>query len=76
MLLYSLLVVQNPVSGRQNHKSELSAGEDVINELIEILEPKVVSGGDNSTLVESTSQFNHNLASSLVVNYLELTDVA
>lgn len=56
--------------------SELSRGKDAVGPLLEVGEGKVVTGGDNTTLVDPADQFNHNLLGSVIINDLKLSDVA
>ena len=62
MLSLGLLVVHDTIGGGQDDLSELSGGEDVVHELLEVLKLEVVAGRDNSALVEAAVQLNNNLA--------------
>ena len=53
VLSLCLVVVHDAVGGGQDDASELSGGEDVGDELLEVLKLQVVSGGDDSALVQS-----------------------
>ena len=75
VLSLGFFVVHDTVGSGENDVSELSGGEDVVDELLEVLEFEVVSGGDDSALVQSSVQLNDDLSVSLVVNDLEFTDV-
>ncbi len=75
VLSLGLFVVHDAVGGGEDDLSELSGGEDVVDELLEVLELEVVSGGDHAALVESAVKLNDNLARALVINNLELIDV-
>ncbi len=75
VLSLGLFVVHDAVGGGEDDLSELSGGEDVVDELLEVLELEVVSGGDHAALVESAVELNDNLARALVINNLELIDV-
>ena len=75
MLSLGFFVIHNTVGGGEDDISELSGWEDVVDELLEILDLEIVSGGDDSALVQSAVQLNNDLACSLVVNDFELIDV-
>lgn len=75
VLSLGLFVVHDAVGGGEDDLSELSGGEDVVDELLEVLELEVVSGGDNAALVESAVELNDDLTRALVINNLELADV-
>ena len=62
MLSLGLLVIHDSVGGGQDDLTKLSGGKNVIDELLEVLQFKVVSGGDNATLVKSAVQLYHNFA--------------
>jgi hypothetical protein len=62
VLSLGLLVVHDTIGGGQDDLSELSGGEDVVHELLEVLKLEVVAGRDNSALVEAAVQLNNNLA--------------
>ena len=76
VLSLGLLVVHDAVGGGQDDLSELSGGENVGDELFEVLKLEVVSGGDDTTLVESSVQFNNDFDCSLVIHNFELIDVS
>jgi hypothetical protein len=75
VLSLGLFVVHDPVGGGEDNVAELSGREDVINELFEVRDFEVESWGDNSALVKSAGQLNHDLSCSLIVNNSELSDV-
>ena len=62
MLSLGLLVIHDSVGGGQDDLAELSGGKNVIDELLEVLQFKVVSGGDNAAFVKSAVQLYHNFA--------------
>ena len=62
VLSLGLFVVHDAVGGGEDDLSELSGGEDVVDELLEVLELEVVSGGDHAALVESAVELNDDLA--------------
>ena len=76
MLSLGLLVVHDAVGGRENDLAELSGGKNVVDELLEVLQLQVVSGGDHTALVKSSVELNNNFACSLVIYDLKLIDVA
>lgn len=55
--------------------SELSGGEDVAGPFFELGEEDIVSGGDDSALVDATDKLDDDLLASVVIDDFELTDV-
>ena len=76
MVLSSIDVVHDSLVGSQHDVAELSGGKQVIHELLEVLDLKVESGGDDSALVQSSVEVNHDLSASLIIDDLELVDVS
>jgi nitrogen regulatory protein PII len=76
VLSLGLLVVHDTIGGGQDDLSELSGGEDVVHELLEVLKLEVVAGRDNSALVEAAVEVNNNLSSAGVINDGEVIDVS
>jgi len=62
VLSLGLLVVHDPEGGGQDDLAELSGGKNVIDELLEVSNLEIVSGGDNTALVQSAVQLYHNFA--------------
>lgn len=76
VLSSGLLVVHDTSRGSQDNVTKLSGGQQVVSPSLNVANLDVESGGDDTTLVQSTVQLNDDLAGSVVVNVLELTDVA
>ena len=70
------LVGEDALVGWDDQMTELSWGQDVAGPLLEVLEGQIVSRTDNTALVNSADQLNDDLLWSVVVNDLELSDVA
>ena len=62
MLSLGLLVIHDAVGSGEDDLAELSGGKNVVDELLEVLQFKVVSGRDNAALVKSAVQLYHNFA--------------
>jgi hypothetical protein len=71
-----LLVGNDTVRGREDDESKRSGGEEQVDPRLDLVDLDVESGRDDSRLVESTVELNDDLAGSVVVNDLELSDVA
>lgn len=71
----AFLVGEDALVGGQDKVAELSGGEDVAGPLLELGDEDIVSGGDDSALVDSADELNHDLLASVVIDDLELTDV-
>ena len=76
MCLSGLLVVDDTLVGGKDEETELSGRQDVVAELLEVLQLEVESRGDDSALVKSTIEIDDDLAISLIINDLELANVA
>lgn len=76
MLAAGLLVVHDTGRGGQDDIAELTSGQQLDDPLLEIGETDVVSGRDDTSLVETAVQLNDNLAGAVVVDLLELANVA
>lgn len=75
VLSSGLLVVHNTSRGGQDDVTKLSGGQQVVSPSLNVTNLHVESGGDDATLVQSTVQLNDDLARSVIVDVLELTDV-
>ena len=76
MLPPGLLVVHDPAGGCQDDESELSAGQQVVGPLLDLIDGHIEPGRDNSALVESSSEIDDDLAGSVVIDNLKLPDVS
>lgn len=76
MLAASLLVVHDTGGGGQDDVTELTRGEQLGGPLLEVTELDGVTGVDNTTLVQAAVQLDDDLAGAVVVNLLELANVA
>ena len=72
----SLLVVHDARRGGEDDLSEGSSGEQQVDPVLDGIDTDVESGRDDTGLVESTVQLDDDLAASVVVDDLELADVA
>ena len=62
--------------GGENDESELSGWQDLTEGFLEVPDLQVESWGDDSALVDSSVEFNDNLAISLIINDFEFVDVS
>ena len=76
VLAAGLLVVHNTSRGGQNNVAELTGGQQLDNPLLHVGEADVVSGRDDTGLVEAAIKRNNNLAGAVVVDLFKLADVA
>lgn len=75
MLAASLLVVHNTVRGGQDNETKLARGQQLVNPVLHLGQLHVVAGRDDAALVQATVQLDNDLASAVVVDYLELVNV-
>merc|ERR1719446_1857606 len=71
-----IFVVDNTGGSCKNNMSELSGWEQVILPFFHVGDGDVVSWGDNTAFVDSAVQVDDDLASSVVIDLLEFSDVA
>lgn len=76
MLATGLLVVHDTGGGGEDDVAELTGREQLDNPLLELGETDVVAGRDDTGLVETAVELDNDLAGSVVVNLLELANVA
>ena len=76
MLPPRLLVVHDSSRGSQDNVSKLTRRQQLDDPLLEITHLDVVSWGDDASLVETSVELDDNLAGSVVVDLLELANVA
>jgi hypothetical protein len=71
-----LLVVHDTSRGGENDEAELTRGQQLDNPLLHVAELDVVAGGDDTGLVDAAVELDDDLAVAVVVDLLELADVA
>lgn len=76
VLAAGLLVVHDAVRGGEDELTELARRQQIGSELLDLVQGDVESGGDDSALVQATQQVDDDLAASVVIDDLEVTNVA
>ena len=76
MLSSGLFVVHDTGRGGQDNVAERSGREQLLNPVLDLAELNVESGGDDTALVDSSVKLDDNLAGSVVIDFLEFSDVA
>lgn len=76
VLSTGLLVVHDSGRGGENNVTELTRRKELDNPLLHILELDVVARGDDTGLVQAAVKLDDNLAVAVVVDLLELANVA
>ena len=76
MLATRLLVVHDTGRGSQDHVSELTGRQEFDNPLLKVAEADVEAGGDDTGLVEAAVELDDDLARAVIIDFLELADVA
>lgn len=69
-------MVHDTSRGGQDEETELTRGQELGGPGLEVTELNGVAGVDDTTLVETAVELNDNLARAVVVNLLELANVA
>ena len=76
MLPPSLLVVHDTGGGGQDDETELTRRKELGGPLLEVTELDGVTGVDDTSLVETAVQLDDDLAGTVVIDLLELANVA
>jgi len=76
MALSGFVVIHNTFGGGEDKVTELSGWHNLGDELLEVLNLKVESWGDDTAFVESSVQINNNLSGSGVINDFEFVDIS
>ena len=76
MLPPGLLVVHDAGRGGEDDVTELTRGQQIDDPLLHVLELDVVAWGDDAAFVQAAVELDDDLAVAVVVDFLELADVA
>jgi len=76
VLATGLLLVHDAGRGGEDDVAKLTGGKELDDPLLELVEADVVAGGDDTALVEAAVELDDNLAGAVVVDLLELANVA
>lgn len=76
MLPPCLLVVHDTRRGGKDDVTELTRGQQLDDPLLHVAELDVVAGRDDAGLVDAAVELDDDLAVAVVINLLELADVA
>ena len=69
-------VVHDTLVGGEDNVAELSGWEDLVNKLLEILQLKIESWGDDTAFVESSVEVDDDLTVSSIINDLESINIS
>lgn len=76
MAATGLLVVHDAGRGGQDDVTELAGRQETGNPLLELVQLDVETGGDDTGLVDASDELDNDLAGAVVIDLLELTNVA
>jgi hypothetical protein len=76
VLSAGLLVIHNTVGGGEHQLTELAGRKQVGSQLLNLVQGHVESGRDDTALVQTTEQVDDNLAASVIIDNLEVTNVS
>lgn len=76
VLSSGLLVVHDAGRSGENDVAELTRGQQLDDPLLKITKTDVVAGRDDTSLVETAVELDNDLAVAVVINLLELANVA
>jgi len=76
LLSTGLFVGHDAHGGSQNNVAELTGWEEVDDPLLDLVLSDIESRADNAALVEASRELNYDLASSVIVDDLEFSDVS
>jgi len=69
-------MVHNTSAGSEDDVAELTRGKQLDNPLLKVLQGDVVAGRDDTSLVETSIELDHDLAVAVVIDFLEFANVA
>lgn len=72
----SLLMCHNTISGRHNYMSELTWGQKVNDPFLDFANFNIETGGDDTTLVKTSVEFNNDLLGTVIIDDFEFTNVS
>ncbi len=75
VLSAGLFVVHDTSTGGEDDVAKLTRGQQLHHPLLEVAELDVVAGRDDTSLVQAAVELNDNLATAVVINLLEFTNV-
>lgn len=76
MLLSGLLVVHNTSRSGENNVTKLSGRQKSGDPLLNLVDTDIKARRNDSSLVQTTSELDNNLASSVIIDILEFSNVA
>ena len=76
MLSPGLLVIHYTSRGGQDDVPKLTSRKELGDPLLKLSKADVVSGADNTSLVEAAVELDNDLSGAVVINLLELANVA
>lgn len=76
VLTTSLLVVHDTGRGGQDNVTERTGGQELLNPVLNLTELNVEARRNDTALVDASVELDDNLAGAVVVDLLELSDVA
>lgn len=71
-----LLVVHNTGRGRQDDETERTGGKHARHPTLDLVQRHRVTGRDDTALVDAADELHNNLAITVVIDDLKVTDVA
>lgn len=75
MLATSLLVVHDAIRGGQDDEAKLTRREQVVDPVFHLWQLDIVTGRDDTTLVQTAIQLNDNLTGTVIIDNLKFTDI-
>lgn len=76
MLSSGLLMIHDAIGGGQHQVAELTRWKEVAGKLLNSRHGDIESGGNHTALVDAADELHDNLSCSVVVNDLQVTNVA
>jgi hypothetical protein len=76
VLATSLLVVHDTIRSGQDKLTKLTGWKQVRGQLLDLVKSNIKSWGDDTTLVQTTKEVDNDLTGSVIINDLEVTNVA
>ncbi|KAI3476406.1 hypothetical protein L1887_62058 [Cichorium endivia] len=76
VLATGLLVVHDTGRGGEHDVAERTGGQELLHPVLDLAELHVEAGRDHTALVDAAVELDHDLARAVVIDLLELADVA
>ena len=71
-----LFVVHDTQRRGHHNVAELTRGQEVVGPLLDLADGQIEARGDDTALVDTTNELDHNLSAAVIIDHLELPNVS